>query len=226
MKNSIAIASPMTGTSAKRSLILTVVVGASIAGGLVFLLLRWQTSGLEEGHTQVEQLTKELDKLQEEERSFTQARSDYQRIRQRAADIGELFPRREGLVEQVKRLEQAAVQSGDAFSLTIQDVSEQPGASPAAGEEKAYTIVPELKQLDVIPYEFKLDGSFLSIIHFLQILEHQPFYSELEALTLSSTSVSGDGTGRGGVLKRSGQVQATIRSAFYARKSPMQKLSP
>lgn len=212
----------MFGFSPKGNLFAILVVGAGIISGLVFFLLQWQAAGLEEAHGQVEQLNRELDKLQEEERSFTQARSDYQRIRQRAADIGQLFPLREGLVEQVKSLERAASQSGDVFSLTIQDVSEQDGS--AGREEKPYTIVPGLKNVEVIPYEFRLEGSFLSTIHFLQILERQPFYSELEDLTLtSSQGKDGGGGGSGTVLKRSGQVQAIVRSAFYARKPTVQK---
>jgi hypothetical protein len=69
--------------------------------------------------------------------------------------------------------------------------------------------------VEEIPYNFRLSGSFLSMIRFLQTLENQKFNSEIENFQLSS-----DSTGSVpslGKQTRTGRVTADIRAAFYAK---------
>lgn len=204
----------MKGQSEKTTLLLTILGGCVALGLGSFFSLVWQVGGVEEARQESDRLSRELEQLRAEEKSYTQARADYQRIGARAAEISALFPPREQLLGQVKRLENAARQSNDLFSLSITDVTPEPGAEV---KEESSPIVPGLAGVEVIPYDFRLLGSFLSIIHFLQLLEHQPFYSEIETFTLQSQSKDGQGlTDRG--VKRSGAVEAKVRSAFYAKK--------
>jgi hypothetical protein len=166
----------------------------------------------------VQERRNEYNALVVEENSYRTARTDFARIQGNAEIIAGLFPVKEQLVGHIERLEAAAASASDDFSLSITD-SEQQASQTRSGKLTAatYTIVPGLKSIEVIPYDFTVSGSFIGVIHFLQILEHQPFYSEIEMLELSSKILSGAGLSSTSKQVRSGVVDGHMRAAFYAK---------
>ena len=208
----------MQSMSAKMKLAITVLGGAILMTLLYFFFLLPLATKLEDLHGQAQRAEIDLTKLKLEEQSYQRAQADYDRISARIADINRLFPVKEELVGIVKELEAAAIASDDTFTLSITDVSEVQADPRQKKEEKPYEIVPNLVNVEVIPYDFQMQGSFRSIVTFLQTLEHQSFFSEIEVISLSSdktqlTSVDAL------AATRTGTVNATIRSAFYTERS-------
>ena len=201
----------MQRLSSKQKLLLTV-VGAIIAFGVVlFIVIKPILADLDLLHSEVQGQKDELNLLILEEASYKTASADLARIDDRVGEIKDLFPVKEQLVVFVERLESIAGELENDFSITITDADEQVGGNDNMGD---YTIIPNLNNIEVIPFDFQLSGSFLGIVQFLQTLENQPFFSEIENFVLRSdlTTNSGDLA----LQFRTGRVQAVIRSAFYA----------
>lgn len=202
-----------------RAKLTTIITCGIIAMGIIiFAIIKPLAASVAGAHQEAQKQRNELNRLLAEEASYKSARDDFNRISSRAQEIASLFPTRENLVGHVKKLEAAASEFENTFSLSITDASEQQRSTTEATENKPYTIVPRLVNIEVIPYDFQIEGSYASIVRFLQTLENQPFFSEID--TLSFNSRMHDVSGAGGISRvRTGTIDALIRSAFYAKKN-------
>jgi hypothetical protein len=199
---------------------------AIVAGGLIVLALvlffgiKPFLSDLQILHSEVSSEKETLNKLLAEEASYQQARADLRRIQVRADQIESLFPTREQLVVFVERLESIAGTFENGFTISITDPEEQANLQAESRRSRAevleYTIVPNLRDIEVIPYSFQLEGDFLSMVQYLQSFERQQFYSEIESLQFTTSVESGLGNQQ---AVRTGIIEATISAAFYARKA-------
>lgn len=200
----------------KQLLIATILAGIFVILVLVFFVIRPQIGALVGLHDLVQQRHNEYNALVVEENSYRTARIDFAKIQANAEIITGLFPIKERLVGNIERLEAAAAAASDEFSLSIADPEQDESKSRAANTiAPTYAVVPNLRSVEVIPYDFTVAGSFVGVIHFLQILEHQPFYSEIETLALSSEFLGGLGPPEKQV--RTGLVEGHMRAAFYAK---------
>ena len=207
----------MQGFSAKQKLVL-IVVSALVAFGVVlFVVLKPLSSDLDTLHQEVQAQKDHLNLLILEEASYKTVSADLERIKERVEEIKSLFPDKEQLVRFVERLEAIAQNLESDFAITITDTAEgaQTSGTPAT-EQQVYTIVPNLQNVEVIPFDFRLSGSFIGVVQFLQTLENQPFFSEVESFALRSEISNTGGIGDSTLQSRSGKVNATIRSAFYS----------
>ncbi|MEK9180668.1 MAG: hypothetical protein AAB871_00345 [Patescibacteria group bacterium] len=206
------------GWSAQRKLITTIAGGLFIFAAMIFFIINPLVGDLSNLHKMTQEQKNALADLILEESSFKAARVNFSKIEDRAAEIDSLFPVREELVGHVESLEETAKKYQDQFTLSITDPAEKAPVkkSSAKAKEDEYVIVPGLKKVEVIPYNFRLEGTFLGVVNFLQTLENQPFYSEIETLTLKSQQKSAGGGGTN--TSRTGKVQADILSAFYAKR--------
>lgn len=204
----------MSNLTARQKLLAVTGGGLVILVVIALLVIRPLTADLASLHQEAQQQKNQLQQLILEEASYKTARTELNRIEPRVKEIQALFPLREQLVTFVERLEQIAKQFENDFSISITDVEEQ-GSGGSGREGPEYSLVPDLVGVEVIPYDFRLGGSFLAIIKFLQTLENQPFFSEIEKFSFQSVSqASGQ---PGGEAIRSGRVEATVLAAFYAR---------
>jgi hypothetical protein len=192
----------------------------TIAGGLVVIacivvFVLWPLAGqLEVLHGKVQSQRDQYNQLVLEEISYRNAAREFARIKTDVGEIQALFPPKEQLVGFIERLELIAREFENNFTMTITDADEN---QPATKDKKPaqYAVVPGLKNLDVIPYDFKLSGSFLSMVRFLQTLENQSFNSEIESFQLHSDQAASASVA--GLMSRTGRVAAEIRAAFYAK---------
>ncbi|OGE81343.1 MAG: hypothetical protein A2826_02190 [Candidatus Doudnabacteria bacterium RIFCSPHIGHO2_01_FULL_43_23] len=203
----------MQGLSSKQKLLLTVVGVILIFGLILFIVVKPLLADLGTLHNEVQGQKDELNLLILEEASYKTASADLARIEDRVEEIRDLFPVKEQLAVFVERLEFIARDLENDFSITITDAEEQ-NTSSGSGDSEVYTIVPRLANVEVIPFDFQLSGSFLGIVQFLQTLENQPFFSEIDSFVLRSDL--SEGSGDQDLQSRSGRVEAVIRSAFYA----------
>ena len=203
----------MQGLTSKQKFLLTVVGVVIIFGMAFFIAIKPLLADLGSLHEVVQGKKDELNLLILEEASYKTASADLARIEDRVEEIKSLFPVKEQLVVFVERLESIAQDLENDFSITITDADE---SNSAGGSEDsgAYAIVPSLTNIEVIPFDFQLSGSFLGIVQFLQTLENQPFYSEIDSFVLRSDFT--EGSSDSDLQFRSGRVAAVIRSAFYA----------
>ena len=206
----------MSELTAKQKLIAIIAGGILLFVVVLFLIIKPLINDLSRLHEEVQQRKDTLNRLVIEERSYISARDDLVRIQSRTQEIEDLFPPKEELVRFIEQLESIADTFGSDFSITITDAEEDFNSTRKTEEKKEYTVVPGLKKIEVIPYNFRLSGDFSSIVKFLQALENQPFFSEIEALALSSEVKKSQEIG--GVV-RTGRVQASVRAAFYARQA-------
>jgi hypothetical protein len=194
---------------------LYIVVGGGLIGLalILFFLIKPLGEDLTLLHGQLVEQQQVLDRLRLEELSAKIAKSDFSRIGNRAKEIQDLFPPREELVIFIERLESIASTFQSDFSIVITDAQEieEKSTTPLA----PYSIVPGLKEIEVIPYNILLEGDFESVIKFLQTLENQAFYSEIGAMSLRS-GVNQGSTTEDRSVGRSGLVEANIQAAFYA----------
>jgi len=208
-----------TRRSAKQNLFAIIALGIASLLAVAFFMIKPLGGQLDSLHQQLEDQKSLYNKLIMEETSYRTAQLDFAKIKDGVADIKALFPPREQLVKNIESLEAAAAQFEDEFSLSITDVKEDESLSNSknAFVPPPYDVVPGLVNIEVIPYVFDLEGSFLGTVKFLQVLEHQPFYSEIESLSLMGVSSAvSSGQGQQLKLQRSGQVQARLTAAFYA----------
>lgn len=203
----------MQGLSSKQKLLLTIVGAIIVFGLILFVFLKPLLTDLDLLHNEVQGQKDELNLLILEEASYKTASADLARIEDRVEEIKDLFPVKEQLVVFVERLEFIARDLENDFSITITDAEEQnqSGGTKGLGD---YTIIPNLENIEIIPFNFQLSGSFSGIVQFLQTLENQPFFSEIESFVLRSDLIASTGDSK--LLFRTGRVQAVIRSAFYA----------
>lgn len=202
---------------AKQIFIATIFAGIVSVLALIFFVIKPQIDQLSRLHQLTQERRIEYNDLLVEENSYRTARKDFAKIKDTAEIIAGLFPVKEKLVGNIERLEAAAEAFGEEFSLSITDPSQEDRQTRTKkGAEPVYTIVPKLINIEVIPYDFTVAGSFSGVIRFLQTLEHQPFYSELETLELTSKFLGGQAPGE--KPARTGAVEGHMRAAFYAKK--------
>lgn len=207
--------------SAKQIFIITIVAGIVSVLALIFFVIKPQIHELSRLHETTQERRNEYSDLLVEENSYRTARTDFAKIKNNADIIQSLFPVREKLVGNIERLEAAASAYGEEFSLSITDTQTTDEQSRTKKiTEPTYNIVPNLKDIEVIPYDFTVAGSFSGVIHFLQTLEHQPFYSELETLELTSKFLGGQAPAE--KQARTGGVEGHMRAAFYAKQETQQ----
>lgn len=207
----------MNSFSAKNKLIMIASIALVMIFLAVFLIFKPLFNNVSSLNTEVQEQKDKYAKLVLEEESYNQARSDLEQIEPRVGQIESLFPVKEELVELVESLELLADTFDSEFTIIITDADEHPETSRRmASEEKPYEVVAGLKNVEVIPFDFQLEGDFLGVINFLQALENQPFYSEIESIVLSSVIEKLE-TGPERQQTRSGEVLANIRAAFYAK---------
>jgi len=208
----------MRKVSARQKLLAIVAGGLIVLALVLFFGIKPFLSDLTILHSEVSSEKETLNKLLAEEASYQQAREDLQRIQVRVDQIESLFPNREQLVGFVEKLESIADIFENGFTISITDPEEQASLQVESRRTRAevpeYTIVPNLKDIEVIPYAFQLNGDFLSMVQFLQSFERQHFYSEIESLQFTSSVESGQGNEQ---AVRTGIIKATISAAFYAR---------
>jgi len=208
-----------TRRSAKQNLFTILSLGIGSLLVVALFMIKPLAGQLGDFHQQLEDQKSLYKKLIMEETSYRTAQSDFAKIKDGVDEIRSLFPPREQLVKNIESLEAAAAQFESEFSLSITDVKEDESIqnSKNAFVPPPYDIVPGLVNIEVIPYIFDVEGSFLGTVKFLQVLEHQPFYSEIESLSLMGvSSAASSGQGQQQKLQRSGQVQAKFTAAFYA----------
>lgn len=199
--------------TARQKLISYIIAGIAVTALFFFFVIKRQMTALESLHNLTQKNKDEYNRLIAEETAYKIIQADLLKIGDRSEQIKSLFPIKEGLVANIKQLEAAASAYQDDFSMTITDPEETESSTP---DQAAYTIVPDLKNIQVIPYDFNIKGSFLGVVKFLKTLENQPFYSEIESLSINSVLGSSDPNSP--KKRRTGQIEAKIRAAFYADK--------
>lgn len=208
---------PNTKFPAKQKILATVGAGVVAMIVLFFFMLKPLASDLGELHLTAQDQHTKLERLLLEEQGYKTARTDLAKIQSRANEIQSLFPPREELVGFVRDLEDIAQIFDSDFTIAITDLQDQAETSGGKATQLDYAVVPGLTGLEVIPYDIRLEGSFSNIVRFLQAFENQSFFSEIESLNISSKLVNtGGGSSSGSNTVRSGNVQATVRAAFYA----------
>jgi len=204
-------------TSARKKLYMILGGGLIVLALMFFFVIKPISDDLTIIHGEIDSQNQVLDQLLLETMSAEYAKSDFSKIGSRAGEIERLFPSRVELVSFVERLESIADTFDNDFSIVItdaQDIEETSGRPP---EKEAYQTVPGLREVEVIPYNILLTGDFEAIVQFLQTLENQPFYSEIDTMSFrSQTTETGDFGNRR--ITRSGLVEANLRAAFYALK--------
>ena len=214
-------------TTVRKKLIFVLLGGVAVSGCILFFVIRPLMADLSGLHQKIQAQKDTLMKLVMEESSYKTARNTFDRIRGRVGEIDSLFPVREELVGHIKRLEEIAKEFKADFSMTITEpVTESQARKPSSptkpkegDKEKKdpYALATDLKKVEIIPYNFHLEGSFAGIIYFFQTLENQPFYSEIQTISIQSQTAAG-GTGQSSATSRTGRVAADVLSVFYAEK--------
>lgn len=211
----------MGSWSAKKKLFVTIFTGTLVLFCTVYFAVRPLALDLADIHKNTQEQKFLLSDLILEEASFKTARANLEKIKDRIEEIDALFPVREELVGHIQRLEQIAAEYRSDFSMTITDPADDTKTPKTSSKNKEpeYEVVPGLKKVEVLPYDFHLEGTFTGIIYFLKTLENQPFYSEIDSMVFrSQVSNRGSGTGAATLASRTGKVLADVRSAFYAKK--------
>ncbi|PIR96824.1 MAG: hypothetical protein COT91_04705, partial [Candidatus Doudnabacteria bacterium CG10_big_fil_rev_8_21_14_0_10_41_10] len=143
------------------------IAGGGLVGFLIilFLVISPLLSDITEQHLRVQEQKDRLNLLIMEEASYNTARADLEKIEPRVQEIEGLFPVKERLVGFVERLEEIAQNFESDFAITITDVAEQQvvSRSRTTKEQEVYEVVPGLKKVEVIPFDFQLSGSFSGI---------------------------------------------------------------
>ncbi len=201
---------------AVKKLAATIAAGLAVSIFIVLFGLSPLAGALAELHEQARSQHALYTRLLAEEASYKTARIDFEKIQPRAGEISGLFPEREEMVANVEALESAAARFGNELSLTITDASDTPAGTKKITETE-YAIVPNLSDVEVVPYDIRLQGGFLAVVRFLQTMENQPFFSEIEQIILTGNRED-IGSGPTSRSLRTGSVDANIRAAFYAQK--------
>jgi hypothetical protein len=213
-----------TRRSAKQNL--TSIITFGLIGILVvfFFVFKPLTGQLDSLRKTLEENRTAYNRLVAEETSYRTAQSDFAKIKNGVDEINSLFPPREGLVRNIEMIEAAASDFEDEFSLSITDAKEDESLQSTKNTyvPPPYNVVPGLVNIEVIPYDFTVKGTFLGAVKFLQMLEHQPFFSEIESFSLN-TVYSSDNLQSSKSLQRTGLVTARIIAAFYADQKPVAK---
>lgn len=203
------------------SIIIGGFVGILAVFFFIFKPLIGQLDGL---RASLEENRNVYNRLVAEETSYRTAQSDFAKIKNGVNEINSLFPPREGLVKNIEMIESAASEFEDDFTLSITDAKEDESLQNSKNSyvPPPYNVVPGLVNVEVIPYDFSVKGTFLGAVKFLQMLEHQPFFSEIESFSLN-TVYSSNISPTDKSLRRTGLVTARIIAAFYADQKPIAK---
>lgn len=103
--------------------------------------------------------------------------------------LSAMFPAREEMVSLVLGLESAADRADFVHKLVITDFKEKQEQSVGAKEKPPLQIVSGLASLEEIPYQLQVSGSYRQLADLFLYLEHLPFITVPNKLTIIADQV-------------------------------------
>ncbi len=142
--------------------------------------------------TDVEAHRKEFEELQSEKRSYELGQRDIILLKDKPIQPTGLFSTDKQVVSAVKLLEQIATESGVEFSLQVSGTVSSGIKAVGTGSD-----------ILTIGYTMKVVGAFGDIVTFIERVEHVPFVTHVQRVSLAASEES---------------VIATLNAQFYLKK--------
>lgn len=136
------------------------------------------------------------------------------KVSEQKAALADMFPPREQMVSLVLGLESAASRAGLVHKLTITDYKEKQEQNVGAKDKPPVPIISGLNSLEEIPYTLQAAENYRSLIDFLIYLEHQPFVTVFDKLTLSVDQTQSEGSEN---LRNTGTAAAKLDGVLFIK---------
>lgn len=193
---------------------LILIITALICGTAVLLLLIVlplfrkvvaTQSGIAENQAKLRQIATEI-------QNYKTLSNDLLKVATEQKYLEQMFPVRENMVSLVEGLERAVSDANLNSKLTIVDNKEKQEQNPNSREKPAPPIIPSLSRLEEIPYILQITGNYRGMIDFFHYLEHLPFITITDKLSVTADKAQSSETG---ILRNAGTATAKLEGVLY-----------
>lgn len=134
----------------------------------------------------------ELGLLEKEQKSLEQGKKDLAQLASSTYPPENLFSKDTRVVNEIQRLEEASKQAGVELNISVT------GTQKTAEKVKGVS-----SDLITIPYTITLNGSFANELTFMQYMEHMPFITHADDITI--------------IVSSADKTKMLIRSKFFIK---------
>ena len=183
----------MKGITNKLKIILTCAIFIIFAAGMLLLGYGVMANRNQAIADMIALRRVELESLKREQKSFEQGKKDLAQLEASEHPPAELFSRDTKVVKEIQQLESAAQQFDLDLKISV------------TGTTKTAILVPNTNgELYSVPYNITLNGTFGSIVKFMQTAERLPFITHAKAVSINAFEKD--------------QATAVLSSEFYIKK--------